>query len=642
MATTTKKETLGFQTEVKQLLHLMINALYSNQEIFLRELISNAADATDKLRFEALSDKALLEDDSELKVRLSVDEKKKTLSITDNGIGMSRDEVIANLGTIAKSGTREFLSSLTGDQAKDAKLIGQFGVGFYSSFIVADKVTVETRRAGLAADQGVRWQSDAGGEYTVEAIDKASRGTAITLHLKKDCKDFLNEFTLRNIVKKYSDHINLPVVMEVEREEPIDDEKDKEGNPKMKKVRKDETLNEAKALWTLPKSQIKDEEYKEFYKHISHDFTEPSAWSHNRVEGKLEYTTLLYLPSRAPFDLFEVERKHGLKLYIQRVFIMDDAEQFLPRYLRFIKGIVDCKDLPLNISREILQQSVVVDKVRSACIKRSLAMIEKMAKDESKYDEFWSQFGVVLKEGVIEDHDNKEKIAKLLRFSTTHDDQQEPHISLDSYIERMPAKQDKIYYITAESFAAAQHSPHLEIFRKKGIEVLLLSDRVDEWLVTHLQEYQGKSLQSIAKGELDLSQFNDEKKDEKQQKQTEEDFASIVKQMQEVLGERVSEVRLTDRLTTSPACIVVNQHDMTAQMQQILKQAGQELPANKPIFEINPHHRLIEKLKVLTDDEQFNEWTQVLFDEAILAEGGKLDDPASFVKRVNTLLTDLS
>jgi molecular chaperone HtpG len=634
----TTKETMGFQTEVKQLLHLMINALYSNKEIFLRELISNSADAVDKLRFSAVKDSKLLEGDAELGVRVKVDEKAKTVTISDNGIGMSRDDVINNLGTIAKSGTKEFLSSLSGDQAKDSQLIGQFGVGFYSAFIVADKVTVETRKAGSATNEAVRWESTADGDYTVETIEKATRGTDVILHLKKEDKEFLEEMRLRNVIKKYSDHINLPVIMKISKQVPDDSKKVKEGEmPPMKTVVEDEVINEAKALWTLSKSEIKDDEYKEFYKHISHDYSDPMAWSHNKVEGKLDYTTLLYLPTKAPFNLYDAEQKHGLKLYIQRVFIMDEAENFLPRYLRFIRGVVDCKDLPLNVSREILQRSVVVDKIRAACIKRSLAMIEKIAKEADKYAEFWGQFGNVLKEGVVEDQENKEKIAKLLRFATTNSDTPVQNVSLDAYLERMPKGQEKIYYLSGESFNAVKNSPHLEVFRKKGIEVLLLTDRVDEWLTMHLTEYEGKTLQSVAKGELDLGGLHD-KEDKNTQEKLSGEFESTIKQIKETLGDKVQDVRLTHRLTDSPACVVLSDNDMGGFMQQMMQQMGQSFPMPKPIFEINPEHALVQQLKNTQDDEQFKNLSLVLLDQAILAEGGKLDDPAAFVRTLNTML----
>lgn len=638
---TPAKETLGFQTEVKQLLNLMINSLYSNKEIFVRELISNAVDAADKLRFLSLNDNSLLENDPDLAVKVSFDAKKKTVTISDNGIGMDRDDVISHLGTIAKSGTKEFLSNLTGDQAKDAHLIGQFGVGFYSAFIVADKVTVETRKAGLAADQAVRWESSADGEYTVEPIEKASRGTEIILHLKKDEKEFLDETRLKHIIKKYSDHINLPVIMPVSREVPDTSKETKEGEmPAMKTEIVEETINEAKALWMLPKSEVSDDDYKNFYKSVGHDFSDPAAWSHNKVEGKLDYTTLLYLPARAPFNMFEPEQKHGLKLYIQRVFIMDEAEQFLPRYLRFIKGVVDCKDLPLNVSREILQRSPVVDKIRSACIKRSLGMIEGLVDDAAKYADFWAQFGNVLKEGLVEDQENKEKIAKLLRFASTSSDTPVQNVSLNAYVDRMPAGQDKIYFLTAESFVAAKNSPRLEVFRKKNIEVLLLTDRIDEWLAMNLTEFEGKPLQSIAKGELDLGKLDDVA-DKAEQEKLAGEYESVLQQMKTALGNRVEDVRITHRLTDSPACVVLNDNDMGGFMQQLMQQMGQSMPIPKPILEVNPNHALIHKLKALQDDYLFTEWSNLLLDEAVLAEGGKLDDPASFVKRLNKLLMDV-
>ncbi len=632
-----QKQTLSFQTEIKQLLHLMINALYSNKEIFLRELVSNAADAADKLRFAALSNPELLGEDSELKVKVSFNKAQKTITISDNGIGMSRQEAIDNLGTIAKSGTKEFMQSLSGDQAKDAQLIGQFGVGFYSAFIVADKVTVETRRAGTPAEEATRWESSAEGDYSIEPITKATRGTDIILHLKKDDLDFLDQWKLQTIIKKYSDHVNLPVVMTVTKSEPDDSQEVKEGEaPKMKEVQVDEVINAANALWTAPKTEITDDEYKSFYKHISNDYSDPVLWSHNKVEGKLDYTLLLFLPSRAPFDLYEAEQKRGLKLYIQRVFIMDEAEQFLPRYLRFIKGIVDCKDLPLNVSREILQRSAVVDKIRAACIKRSLDMIEKVSKEADKYHEFWQQFGNALKEGIIEDTENREKVAKLLRFASTHLDTEVQTVSLDDYIGRMKEGQSKIYYLTAESFAAAKQSPHLEILRKKGIEVLLLSDRIDEWWVTYLTEFNGKQLQSVAKGELDLGALADQEEKQAIEK-TNDEFASVIKQIKEALGEEVSEVKITHRLTSSPACIVTSENDMSLQMQRMFKQAGQHFPVTKPIFEINPNHELVRNLQVVQDPELFADWAHVLLGEAILAEGGKLNDPVAFIQRVNKL-----
>jgi len=629
--TTTEKQTLGFQTEVKQLLKLMIHSLYSNKEIFLRELISNASDAADKLRFAALSHPELYDGDSDLKVKIEFDKNAHTITLTDNGIGMTREEVVDNLGTIAKSGTREFLSSLTGDQAKDAKLIGQFGVGFYSAFIVADKLIVNTRAAGVPADQGVRWESTGEGEYSIETINKPTRGTEIILHIKKDDEGFLDDWQLRSIIRKYSDHITLPVVM---KEVPMPD---KDG--KVPEVTdKWETVNHATALWTLPKSEIKDDEYKAFYKHIAHDFEDPLIWSHNRVEGKQEYTTLLYIPSHAPFDLFNYDKPRGLKLYVKRVFIMDDAENFVPRYLRFAKGVVDSNDLPLNISREILQNNRLVDAIRTATTKRILEMLTKLAEsDKEKYAQFWKQFGNVLKEGPAEDFSNREAVAKLIRFATTHDDKQEQTVSLDEYIKRMKPDQKKIYYITADNFASAQHSPHLEIFRKKGIEVLLLSDRIDEWLVGHLHEYDGKPLQSVAKGEVDIEDVKDEAV-KQEQKKKEDEFKNIIEQVKKVLGEKVKEVRISHRLTQSPACIVSDDNALSGHMQRILKAAGQDVPMVKPILELNPQHALIQRLQHEQDDDRFAEWANILFEQSVLAEGGQLEDPAGFVQRLNKLL----
>lgn len=630
------KETLGFQTEVKQLLHLMIHSLYSNKEIFLRELISNASDAADKLRFAALSDPTLYEDQSELNVIVTFDAKDRTITVSDNGIGMTRQEVIDHLGTIAKSGTREFLSSLTGDQAKDSHLIGQFGVGFYSAFIIADKVVVRTRKAGLSADQGVQWESTGEGDYTIEDITKKTRGTEIILHLRKDEDDFLNDWRLRNIINKYSDHLNLPVLMK-KAEMPTEEGKE----PEKSAVEEFETVNRATALWTLSKNEIKDEEYKEFYKHVAHDFEDPLAWSHNRVEGKNEYTTLLYIPARAPFDIFHMDYKHGLKLYVRRVFIMEDAEDFLPRYLRFVKGIVDCNDLPLNISREILQQNKLVDTIRTANIKKILGMLEKMAKDEKEnYIKFWQEFGRILKEGPAQDFSNREQIAKLLRFASTHHDTTTQEVSLEDYVARMKPDQKKIYYVTAETFSAAQHSPQLEIFRKKGIEVLLLSDRVDEWLVSNLPEFDGKPLQSVAKGNLDdVEEIKDEEMKKEEEKQ-EHDFADLLKMMKESLGDKIKEVRLSKRLTQSPACIVTEDFDMSSNMQRILQSAGQEFPTPKPILEINPDHRIIQRLQNEKIQSHVEDWANILLDQSILAEGGQLTDPAGFVKRLNGLFVE--
>ena len=620
-----KQETMGFQTEVKQMLHLVIHSLYSNKEIFLRELISNASDALDKLRFLALANSSLYENDSDLKITVDYNEALKTITISDNGIGLSWDEAVENLGTIAKSGTKEFLSHLSGEALKDSQLIGQFGVGFYSAFIVADQVTVKSRRAGLAPEQGIVWESKGEGEFSIAEAVKASRGTEITLHLKADEEEFLNEWRLKNIINKYSDHICWPIVMKTV--EPDEDKKEKDKEIKF------EAVNKATALWTLQKSEIKDDEYIELYKHISHDFQEPLLWSHNHVEGKHEYISLLYIPSRAPFDLTHQEVKHGLKLYVKRVFIMDDAAQFLPRYLRFVKGIIDASDLPLNVSREILQDNKQVDSIRSACIKRILSMLDKLSKDDvEKYQKFWDEFGLVLKEGPVEDYDNRESVAKLLRFSTTHTGSEKQTVSLQDYVSRMQEGQDKIYYITASSYNAAKHSPHLEIFKKKGIEVLLLSDRIDEWLVGYLSEYDGKKLQSISKGKVALDDDQDAVKEQ------EKSLTPMLNQIKEVLADRVKDVQLTSRLTESPTCIVADEQDMGLEMQRILQAAGQKLPEMKPIFEINPEHPLIKRLHEIQDDAQFSEWVQMLFEQALLAEGGHLDNPADFVNRVNKLL----
>ena len=622
------KETLGFQAEVKQLLQLMIHSLYSNKEIYLRELISNASDAADKLRFEALSDPALFENDSELKIRISFDKNARTVTISDNGIGMNRDEVINNIGTIAKSGTREFFQSLTGDQARDANLIGQFGVGFYSAFIVADKVTLTTRRAGLGAEHGVRWESAGEGDYTLETVDKPQRGTEITLHLREGEDEFLSDWKLKSIIRKYSDHILLPIVMKKT------EWKDGEEVP----TDEDETVNKASALWARGRNDISEDEYKEFYKHVSHDFEDPLAWSHNRVEGKQEYISLLYIPSRAPFDLYDREQRHGIKLYVRRVFIMDDAEQLMPQYLRFVRGIIDSADLPLNVSREILQSSREIDAIKAGSVKKVLGLLEDMAENEpQKYDGFWNEFGRVMKEGPAEDFANREKIAGLLRFASTQLDNEEQVVSLKQYIERMKDGQDKIYYITADSFAAAQHSPHLEIFRKKGIEVLLLSDRVDEWLVSNLAEFEGKKLQSVAKGDLDLGKLEDEAEKE-QQKKVEDEYKSLVERIKTTLGETVKEVRITHRLTDSPACLVSGENDISGNLERMLKAAGQKTPDVKPVLEINPQHRLVQKLNDEADESRFSDWTHLLFDQALLAEGGQLDDPATFVRRMNSLL----
>ncbi len=625
MGVETHKETLSFQTEVKQLLHLMIHSLYSNKEIFLRELISNASDACDKLRFEALSDDALYEDDSELQILVDFDKKARTITITDNGIGMNRQEVMENIGTIARSGTRNFLQSLTGDQAKDAHLIGQFGVGFYSCFIVADKVTLESRRAGLGAEHGVRWTSSGEGEYEIETIERKPRGTSITLHLREGEDEFLEAYRLRSIISKYSDHISLPILMY-----KLDD--------KGEKTKETETVNKASALWIRPKSEISEEEYKEFYKHVAHDFEEPLSWLHNKVEGTQSYTTLFYLPKHAPFDLFDRDKRHGIKLYVKRVFIMDDAEQLMPSYLRFVRGVVDSDDLPLNISREILQRNKQIDTIRNASVKKILAHLEKMAKDEpEKYADFWKEFGQVLKEGPAEDFANREKIAKLLRFASTHNDSDIQNVSLDDYIGRMVKGQEKIYYITAESYAAAKNSPHLELFRKKGIEVLLMFDRVDEWMMSYLTEYDGKTLVSVAKGELDLGELED-KEEKKKLKEAEKSCKKLIKRMQDCLGDKVKEVRVSHRLTDSPSCLVVEQHDMAVSMQKLLKQAGHTLPQVKPILEINPQHPLVKRLDDESSEQRFTDWTHILFDQAMLSEGGQLEDPGAFVRRMNELL----
>lgn len=629
------KQTLGFQTEVKQLLHLMIHALYSNKEIFLRELISNASDAADKLRFEAINNPGLLGSDSELRVRISFDEKARTLTISDNGIGMDRDEVISHLGTIAKSGTKDFLSQLSGDQSKDAALIGQFGVGFYSAFIVADKVTVRTLKAGAANDQAIEWISKGEGDYSIESISKAERGTEIILRLRQDESEFLNNWRLQHIVRKYSDHITIPVLLLQEKTVAKDDtDKDSETT----KTFEWEQANKATALWTLPKSEISTEEYQEFYKHISHDFQNPLSWAHNRVEGKQEYISLLYLPTHAGYDLYNRDQNKGLKLYVKRVFIMDDAEQFLPNYLRFVKGVLDSNDLPLNISREILQNNKVVENLRSAITKRVLGMLEKMQQDEAdNYQKFWSEFGRVLKEGVIEDMVNKELVAKLLRFSSTHTDQSEATVTLSDYVSRMKTDQDKIYYITAETFNAAKNSPHLEAFRQRGLEVLVMSDRIDEWVVSHLTEFDGKSLQSVAKADIDLDKFTDEATKSQQEAST-KDFEGVLAQVKTCLNDQIKEARVTYRLTDSPACLVTDSADMNPHMQKILQQAGQFIPESKPILELNPSHPFIEQLKNEQDDERFKEWSQILFDQALLAEGGTLDDPATFVKNLNRIM----
>lgn len=627
------KETLGFQAEVKQLLQLMIHSLYSNKEIFLRELVSNASDACDKLRFEALTDKALLEDDSELKIRVSFDAAARTVTISDNGIGMSRDEVIANIGTIARSGTREFLAKLTGDAAKDANLIGQFGVGFYSAFVVADRVTLETRRAGLPAGEGLRWSSDGGGDYTLEVVEKAGRGTSVTLHLREGEDEFASGSRLRNILRKYSDHITLPILM---KEEAWDDKESR-----FRETDKDETVNQASALWARPKSEISDEQYAEFYKHVAHDFEGPLTWSHNKVEGRKEYTQLLFIPARAPFDLWDREQRRGIKLYVKRVFIMDDAEHLMPHYLRFVRGVIDSADLPLNVSREILQESKDIEVIRAASVKRVLSMIEDLAENhKDKFTTFWQAFGRVFKEGMGEDHANRERIAKLLRFASTHKDTADEEVSLADYVSRMKPEQEKIYYVTGESLAAAKASPHLEVFRKKGIEVLLMGERVDEWMMSFLTEFEGKKLQSVAKGALDLGKLEDEA-EKKAQEQAAGEHKDLVERIKKALGGRVKDVRVTLRLTESPACLVADEHDMSAQLQRMLKAAGQQVPPSQPIFEVNPAHPLIARLRDEADEGRFGDLAAVLFDQSLLAEGGQLEDPAGFVRRLNQLMLAL-
>lgn len=630
------KETLGFQAEVKQLLQLMIHSLYSNKEIFLRELVSNASDACDKLRFEALNNNGLYGDDSELKIRLSFDKAARTLTISDNGIGLSREEAVAHLGTIAKSGTKEFFASLSGDAQKDAHLIGQFGVGFYSAFIVADKVTVISRRAGLEHNQAVKWESEGAGDYSVEMVEKAGRGTDVILHLKDGEDDFLNAWKIKSIIRKYSDHITLPIVM---KQEKWDEEKKEQVL-----TDEDETVNQANALWARSKNDISEEQYQEFYKHVAHDFENPLGWIHAKVEGKQEYTQLLYIPSRAPFDMWDRNARHGVKLYVKRVFIMDDAEQLMPLYMRFVRGVVDSADLPLNVSREILQQSKDIETIRGGCVKKVLSLLEGLADsdeaaEKEKYAGFWKEFGNVLKEGVGEDFANKERIAKLLRFASTHNDTTEQNVSLADYVSRMKEGQEKIYYVTAETFLAAKNSPHLEIFRKKGIEVLLLSDRVDEWVVGHLTEFDGKQLQSVAKGGLDLGKLEDEAEKKEQEKEAGE-YKDLTDKVKQALEARVKDVRITHRLTDSPSCLVADEHDLSGNLARMLKAAGQKAPESKPILEINPHHPAVQRLKY--EEARFDDWANLLFEQAQLAEGGQLEDPAGFVKRINDLMLALS
>lgn len=629
---TMQKETLGFQAEVKQLLQLMIHSLYSNKEIFLRELISNASDAADKLRFEAINHADWYESDPELKIQISFNKEARTVTIADNGIGMSRDEVIANLGTIARSGTKEFFSKLSGDDQKDAALIGQFGVGFYSAFIVADNIVVKTRRAGLPASEGVRWESQGAGEFTIETINRPERGTSITLHLREEEDDLLSSWKLKSIIRKYSDHISLPIQMQKEEWD--------EG--KKEQVQKDEfeNINQATALWARPKSELTEEQYKEFYKHISHDFQDPLTYSHNRVEGRSEFTQLLFIPKKAGFDLWDRNKRNGIKLYVKRVFIMDDAEQLMPTYLRFVSGVIDSADLPLNVSREILQESRDVKAIRESSTKRVLGMLEDLANSEDaskkqQYAEFWQEFGQVLKEGIGEDSGNQERIAKLARFASTHSDSAEQTVSLADYVSRMKKDQDKIYYVTGDSYTAAKNSPHLEIFRKKGVEVLLLSDRVDEWMLSFFPEFEGKSLVSVAKGGLDLGALADEA-EKKEQKETEEQYKDLIERMKKTLDSKVKDVRITFRLTDSPACLVADEHELSGNLLRMLKAAGQQAPDTKPILEINPQHPLVLKLKY--EDKQFDDWATILFDQALLAEGGQLQDPAAFVKRINQML----
>ncbi len=632
MTVEASKETLEFQTEARQILHLMTHSLYSNKEIFLRELISNASDACDKLRFEAIADGSLYDGDTELSIKVEFDKEANTITITDNGVGMSRQEVVDNIGTIASSGTRKFVDAMSGDEAKDSQMIGQFGVGFYASFIVADKVTLETRRAGNNADDATRWESDGHGSFSLEHIEKPQRGTKVTLHLKEDESEFATPYRLKSIIKQYSDHISIPVVMP---EEELDDEgkvkKDDDGNT----ITKLERVNSAAALWARDKSEISDEEYTEFYKHVSMDFADPMSWIHSKVEGNQSYTSLLYVPTNPPFDLFDRDHKRGVKLYVKRIFIMDEAEQLMPNYLRFVKGVIDSDDLPLNVSREILQKNKTIDRIRGASVKKVLALLEStQKKDKEKYTTFWKSFGQVLKEGVIEDMANKDRVAKLLHFSSTHNDNDEQNVTLDEYISRMQEGQEKIYYIVADNYTAAKNSPHLEVFNKKGIEVLLLSDRVDEWLVSHLIEVEGKKLQSVARGSLDI----DEEEDKEKREETEKTFTSVIEHATKVLGDKVKEIRLSQRLTDSPSCLILEENDMSVQMQQIMEAAGQFAPKSAPILELNPDHNLVQKLNDITDDDIFEDYAHLLFEQAQLAAGAPLDDAAGFVKRVNKLL----
>ncbi len=640
MAVEAQKETLGFQTEVQQLLDLMIHSLYSDKEIFLRELISNASDASDQLRFEALKDDSLYEEDADLKIRVEYNKDNKTITVLDNGIGMSREEVVEHLGTIAKSGTQEFFSSLTGDQNKDSQMIGQFGVGFYSSFMVAEKVEVTTRKAGAPRTDGVRWISEGAGDYTIETVDRPKRGTKVVLTLREDAAEFLDGFRLRHIIKKYSDHISLPIIMPtLVVGADLSSDKDKKDDAKL--VTADETVNSATALWTRSKKDITVEEYNEFYKHVGHDFEDPLAHVHTKVEGKLEYSSLLFIPSRAPFDLWDrQQQRHGIKLYVKRVFIMDDAEQLMPAYLRFIRGVVDSDDLPLNVSREILQRNKTIDSIRSGMTKKILDLLAKMAKDEpEKYATCWKEFGRVLKEGVIEETDKKEDLASLFRFSSTHDDKEEQTVSLADYIERMPEDQESIYYVISDNFSTAKNSPHLEIFRKKGIEVLLLNDPIDEWLTSHLTEFDGKPLQSVSKGELNLGKL-DEEKDDASKKESKGESDKLIKKIKQVLESKVKEVRVTNRLTNSPACLVADEYEMGRNLERILQASGQDIPMSKPILEINIEHPVVIKLGE-AEGEQFDDWSHILFEQALLSEGGQLDDPAGFVHRLNNMFMAL-
>ena len=637
MSVEANQETLGFQTEVKQLLDLMVHSLYSNREIFLRELISNASDAEDKLRFEALQDDGLYEKDSDLKIRVEFNKELKTITVLDNGIGMSRDEVIENLGTIAKSGTKQFFEALTGDQTKDSQLIGQFGVGFYSCFIAAKKVEVITRRAGESRAKGVRWISEGENDYSIETVDRAKRGTKVVLHLREDADEFLNGYRLREIITKYSDHISFPIIMD--KEDVKDDISDKD---KDKIESGEDIVNSATALWTRNKKEIKNEEYNEFYKHIGHDFEDPLAHIHNKVEGKLEYTSLLYIPSQAPFDLWDREQRHGVKLYVRRIFIMDDAQQLLPPWLRFIRGVIDSDDLPLNVSREILQKNKVVDSIRSGCTKKIIGLLKSMAKnDEEKYQKFWKIFGKVLKEGVVDSTDYKDDLSHLFRFSSTYEDTEDQKVSLKDYVERMPESQKSIYYVIADSYMTAKSSPHLEIFRKKDIEVILLSEPIDEWVTTHLSEFDSKKLQSVNKGELDLGDIQDEG-EKKKDKESNKAHDELVKRIKDILDEKVKEVRVTSRLTTSPACLVSDDNDMGRHLEQILKASGQNIPGSKPILEINPDHPIIKKIDGEKDNDLFTDWSHILFDQALLSEGGQLADPVNFVNKLNAMIVSMA